>query len=145
MKYIVAPTPEQAGKGSLDFSWTKPGEPLLPGSKCTSGHPGDGCGCCRAMVGSESTKGTTIGVIAEIDMTPEQIAKKWACRFSRDTLSAKRVKEIIENTTEQIIQLVQDAEEYEVGTRVGFMFNTEGEFYKMEIFEAGSKRVTFGV
>ncbi|MDP1711992.1 MAG: hypothetical protein Q8K86_05995 [Candidatus Nanopelagicaceae bacterium] len=56
MKYFVAPTKEQTGKGELDFNWADPGEPVVIGSATARAPPAAavvvapsaGCGRARA-------------------------------------------------------------------------------------------------
>jgi hypothetical protein len=69
MRWLIAPTEQQKGTGEKDFSWTTPGEALVPGSKCSNGYALDDCGCCRAFTGCMSKKATTIGVVADINLT----------------------------------------------------------------------------
>jgi len=146
MKYLVAPTKEQQGTGKLDFSFTTPGEPLVPGSKCGHGQVLDECGCCRAFVGCNTLKATTIGIVAETELTPGQITRKWALRYSQDRFNAKQIKVIIENYEEHVRQIVRDMEQFDVGTRLGFMFNSEKDgTYQLQIFVAGTENLPFGV
>ena len=71
-RMIVAPQ-EGAADGAADFNFTQPGEllyenPLVCCSSLT-------CGCNRSLAGAESSKATTVGVVAEVDLPPEALVE----------------------------------------------------------------------
>lgn len=78
-RMLVAPD-EEGAAGPGDFNFTRPGEllyenPLVCCSSLT-------CGCNRSLAGAESSKGTTVGVVAEVELSPEEL-EETAARISR--------------------------------------------------------------
>lgn len=123
MKWIFAP--EVGGDAPTDFCFTTPGEPLVPGSKCSSGTPFDSCGCCRAMAGLKSRKGTTVGVIGEMKMPLKQLARADAVRFFGDEIEAKKLSKIAREEAEWYAAIQDDIAKLPNGKRVRFSFNHE--------------------
>lgn len=136
MKWIVAPTEEQKGKGELDFCWTHPGEILtLGGIKCSSGYPTDACGCCRAFSGLKTRKATTIGVIADIPISLEATAKREVVSFWQDTLEAKEMLALFESKIAELEPYSYLFGSFDLGTRVGVAFLPDS----VSVFVAGSQ------
>lgn len=152
MRYIIAPTVELAGKGVLDFCWSTPGEPLIIGSKCSRDTPTGACGCRRAMSGILSRKATTIGIIAEIPYSMEQLAKASYAGFYGTAIDlSKSIDTIIESAADAlsdtdewqgedntIIEVVEVAKQLPLGIRVGFEF-TGQDGINFTVFEAGKE------
>jgi len=128
MKYLVAPTKEQQGKGKLDFCFTTPGEPLTIGFVCRSHCT---CGCDRAYTGIDSRKGTTVGVVAEIEETVSGMANRTARNFfGRRTAAARNEEEILEQMkleSARIRRLKQLICNVKVGTVLGIHLEENGE------------------
>lgn len=131
MKYFVAPTKEQAGTGKLDFCHTDPGEPVVIGSKCDGESPSGGCGCRRAVAGLRSRKATTVAVVADVDLTVEQIGQEDAKGFWLPT--AVPDQGVIKEHCEGVQLLAARAQELPIGARVCFKFPGN----KLEIFPVG--------
>lgn len=63
---VAAPADQATGPG--DFSFTDDGELLYEAQAvCCSSVV---CGCSRSMAGVDSSKGTTVAVVAEVEMPP---------------------------------------------------------------------------
>lgn len=146
MKWIIAPTPEQAGTGKLDFCFTTPGEILIPGSKCSRGYPTDNCGCCRAMAGLASRKATTVGIIKENDKFDlRKIARQDVIKFWRDTLPAKEIENLSQQVIDFLFSVASEIEGYPVNTRICFKFNlVEPNQHSFEALMAGGATVADG-
>jgi len=75
MKLLVA-TSDKQGKRKNDFSFANEGELVYFGTE----HDGEGidgdCGCRRSMFGIDSHKGTTTMKLAEVEITPEELAER---------------------------------------------------------------------
>lgn len=70
MRLLVAPN--QPGTRPGDFTWTVPGELVIPAlTVCERDRldPDDGaCGCGRSFVGLSSEKGTSTALVADVDI-----------------------------------------------------------------------------
>ena len=68
-RYLIAP-PQTGFRDGQHFSWTVPGELLLPAMICDRDRLAEdedaGCGCSRSFVGMSSATGTTQAVVAEV-------------------------------------------------------------------------------
>jgi hypothetical protein len=144
IKYLVAPTKIEEGRGELDFCHTKPLEPLVIGSKCDSGFPADSCGCRRSFSGIKTRKATTIGVVREVDATPEELAKLDVEGFlggaKGPTAALKRA------SLADIRLLMRMAERHPLGTRLSIRVSRHGDSDKIVCAVAGiSPNARFGV
>lgn len=66
MKILVA-TKKTQGQRKNDFNFVKEGEIVYFGSRCTTGHVDDDCGCRRCLIGIASSRGTTTAMVVESD------------------------------------------------------------------------------
>jgi hypothetical protein len=64
---------EKYSHGPMDFNWCDDGELLVMFGGCDNGRE---CGCAQAFTGLDSRKGTTRGVVVELDMTEEDFAAR---------------------------------------------------------------------
>ena len=64
---------EKYSHGPTDFNWCEDGELLVIFPGCDNGRD---CGCAQAFTGLGSRKGTTRGVVVELDMTAAAYAKR---------------------------------------------------------------------
>lgn len=124
--YILAPSNEQIGKGAKDFSFTEEGEPLTLSMTCSSGFPGDSCGCRRCFSGIDSRKGTTIGIVGYIEGSAQSLASRDLIGFGISNPS----KDSIKNTVAEILMISKLISKYPVGTRI--CIAVDGEATTME-------------
>lgn len=70
-KFRMLVAPEEGSTQPGDFAFTQPGELLYenPVVCCSSLT----CGCNRSLAGTETSKGTTVGVVAEVDLSPDEL------------------------------------------------------------------------
>lgn len=72
MKLLVATRLTQ-GQRKNDFAFTRDGEIVYQGSRCTLGDADDACGCRRSLTGAETKKSTTtMEVLSDPSFTQEQ-------------------------------------------------------------------------
>jgi hypothetical protein len=124
MKYLVAPSKEQQGKGKLDFCFTTPGEPLTIGFICRSRCT---CGCDRVFWGVNSQKGTTVGVVAQIKETVSGMANRKATARTAAARNEEEILERIRLESARIRRLKQLICNVKVGTVLGIHLEENGE------------------
>lgn len=64
---------EKYSSGPTDFNWCDDGELLVMFGGCDNGTE---CGCAQSFTGLDSRKGTTRGVVVQLDITEEDFAKQ---------------------------------------------------------------------
>jgi hypothetical protein len=140
MKILLAPNKDAVGTGTLDFCHTTPGELLVvSSSRCSKGTVEDECGCHRSMTGTQSKKGTTIGIVAEM---PEGEVMKWVKHrsdnyYSKIDGASDELKNHLTAWTMRELKLIaDDISEIPVGSRVGFAFTNS----TIDIFRAGERK-----
>lgn len=108
-----------AGAGSRpeDFAHTIPGEIVYIGTICAADLPEQGgngrCGCGRAFSGVASGKATTVAVVADLELTMDDLAAMLTDRFTRS--GWKDPAEMGQGFAEEI---VEEAETFPEGTRL---------------------------
>lgn len=78
MKLLVATRLTQ-GQRKNDFAFTRDGEIIYQGTRCTHGSTDDACGCHRSLTGAESLKSTTT---MEVLSDPSFTTEKWTQRVA---------------------------------------------------------------
>ncbi|NVI88242.1 hypothetical protein [Actinomadura sp. BRA 177] len=76
MRYLAAPP--APGDRPDDFAWTMPGELLTLPPVCDS----PGCACERAFLGTASLRGSSTGIVIDVPMEEDGIA-----RIARETVA----------------------------------------------------------
>lgn len=116
MRLLVA----AAGPRAEDFAFTVPGELVRLAVACDRDRSGDGeCGCGRSFAGLSSGMATTVAVVAEVDVTREDLVAmlrsqpEWIADLAEDWAD----------------EMIRDAEAFDVGTYVRrrLWFDEDGE------------------
>ena len=76
MKLLVATKKTQGERGN-DFNFCEEGEIVSFAMECDRENIDGHCGCRRSMSGMDNHKGTTTMLVAELDMTLEELRAKW--------------------------------------------------------------------
>lgn len=106
-----------AGDRPDDFAHTVPGEIVYLGVVCARDDPesiGDGsCGCGRSFAGVGTGMPTTVAVVADLDLTVDDLSAMLADRFTRSGWADPA--DLAPDAAAEILEL---AEPFEVGTRL---------------------------
>jgi hypothetical protein len=78
------------------------------------------------MSGLDSRKVTTTGVVAEVDLTIEQIAKRDVVRFCQDQADAEALKKMVSSQCLDYAEVVELLKDFNVGDVVSFAFELVG-------------------
>lgn len=97
------------------------------------------------MVGLDSRKATTVGVIKENHFDLHKIARQDLIKFWRDTLPAKQIENRSQKVIDFLFSVAGDIEGYPVNTRICFKFDlVEPNQHNFEILMAGGVTVADG-
>lgn len=113
MKVLVATLNGQGIKKN-DFCFTIPNEPVMLGHICDKDrfNADGGCGCARAFTGITTRKGTTTAVIAEMNITEDNLMDMFIKSEDKAGWDVKDTKAI----KSHVKGLLQVAEAYPSGT-----------------------------
>jgi hypothetical protein len=102
------------GERADDFAWTVPGEVVMLGMVCARDEYGDeGCGCGRAFTGLSSRRGTTVAVVADLEVDCDDLTGLLAASLADAGWSQAR--EFARAAAEEI---ADEAAQWPVGTRL---------------------------